>query len=136
MDEFGLEEAKLEGADWLVEFSRHPRTAKTTLVLDSGGAKSFESPAAESASAPVVPEPEPGIPISSPMAGIYYPAPSPGAEPFVKEGDTVQAGQIVGLIEAMKVFNEIPATVSGTVLRVLAKNGQVVAPGDPLMYVG
>jgi len=70
------------------------------------------------------------------MNGIYYISPSPSAPEFVKEGDTISAGQVVGLIEAMKVFNEIPATVSGTVSKILVESGQVVQPGDVLMYVG
>ena len=86
--------------------------------------------AAPQAEAPI------GIPISSPMNGIYYGAQSPSAPPFVKEGDTVTAGQVVALIEAMKVFNEIIAPVSGTVRKVVAQSGQVVGPGEPLMYIG
>lgn len=70
------------------------------------------------------------------MTGLYYSSPSPGAAPFVAEGDTVSAGQIVGLIEAMKVFNEIVSPVSGTVLSIVANNGQLVQPGEPLLYVG
>lgn len=74
--------------------------------------------------------------MNSPTTGIYYSSPNPGAPPFVKVGDTVEAGQVIGLIEAMKVFNEITATVSGSVLRVSAQNGQLVQPGDPLIYIG
>jgi acetyl-CoA carboxylase biotin carboxyl carrier protein len=70
------------------------------------------------------------------MAGIFYGAPSPGSPPFVQEGDTVAAGQIIGLIEAMKVFNEIPSPVSGTVKRLVAENGAVVGVGDALLLIG
>ncbi len=76
------------------------------------------------------------MPVNSPMTGIYYTAPSPSAPPFVKEGDTVTADQVVGLIEAMKVFNEIVAPISGTVLKLTAKNGDIVNPGEPLLYIG
>ena len=70
------------------------------------------------------------------MTGIYYAGSNPSSPPFAKEGDTVTAGQVIGLIEAMKVFNEIPSPVSGTVLEVVAQSGQLVNPGDILMYIG
>lgn len=69
------------------------------------------------------------------MMGIFYTAPSPGSPPFAKEGDLVQVGQVVGLIEAMKVFNEITAPVSGTVQNVVAKSGELVQAGDPLLFI-
>ena len=87
----------------------------------------------------VVPEAAPvqaGTPISSPMMGIYYNASSPTSPPFVTEGGSVTAGQVVGLIEAMKVFNEIHSTVSGVVKKITAESGQIVNPGDPLMFIG
>jgi acetyl-CoA carboxylase biotin carboxyl carrier protein len=70
------------------------------------------------------------------MNGIYYGAPSPGSKPFVTEGEVITAGQVVGLIEAMKVFNEIPSPVSGTVLKINVESGAVVQPGEPLLYIG
>jgi acetyl-CoA carboxylase biotin carboxyl carrier protein len=70
------------------------------------------------------------------MTGIYYSSSSPTAPPFVKEGEPVSAGQVVGLIEAMKVFNEIVAPTSGRVLKIVAESGQLVNPGDALLYIG
>jgi len=77
-----------------------------------------------------------GMPVTSPMTGIYYGAASPSSPPFVKEGDEVSAGSIIGLIEAMKVFNEIPCPTSGRVLRIAVESGQLVNLGDPLLYIG
>jgi acetyl-CoA carboxylase biotin carboxyl carrier protein len=83
--------------------------------------------------APKVIPPPRGPTIDAPLAGIFYRAPSPDAEPFVREGDEVVPGQTVGLIEAMKVFNEVQADRSGRVVRFLAANGQLVHLGDPLI---
>ena len=73
--------------------------------------------------------------IESPMTGIYYASPSPGTPPFVKVGSTVSAGQVIALIEAMKVFNEIVASEDGVVLKIIPEPGQIVATGDPLILI-
>lgn len=86
-------------------------------------------------SAPAAPDKPPGTPVNSPMNGIYYATPSPNTPPFVREGDTVNAGQVIGLIEAMKVFNEITAPLSGTIKKILVESGQLVQPGEPLMMI-
>lgn len=138
MDEFGVESATLAGEDWSVSFSRTIPTATTVVAAPVASAEGVHSaaptarktPKSVPASAPV------GTPISSPMMGIYYSASSPGSPPFVKEGDMVQAGQVVGLIEAMKVYNEIVSSVSGTVKKIAAQNGALVQPGEPLLYIG
>ncbi|MCS6801902.1 MAG: acetyl-CoA carboxylase [Chloroflexota bacterium] len=88
--------------------------------------------AARDASAAAVP-PVRGATIVAPLAGIFYRAASPGAEPFVREGDTVAPGQPIGLIEAMKVFNEVRADRGGRIVRFLVDNGQLVRAGDPLV---
>jgi len=79
--------------------------------------------------------PEPGVAIIAPLTGVYYGAPSPSSAPFVEIGATVQAGQVVCIIEAMKVFNELKAEVSGTVTAILPKNGQLVQKNDALIRV-
>ncbi|HEY7780875.1 MAG TPA: acetyl-CoA carboxylase biotin carboxyl carrier protein [Ktedonobacterales bacterium] len=81
------------------------------------------------------PAPEPGSAIISPLTGVFYASPSPSSAPFAQVGDLVQAGQVVCIVEAMKVFNEIKAEVSGTVLAVLAQSGQLVRKGDALLRV-
>ena len=76
-----------------------------------------------------------GTPILSPMVGTFYSAPAPGAEPFVKVGDVVSKGQVVCIIEAMKLMNEIEAEVSGKITKILAEDGKPVEYGQVLMYV-
>ena len=74
-------------------------------------------------------------PLPSPMVGVFYHSPSPGEPNFVEIGDRVERGQTIGLIEAMKVFNEITAEASGIVAEIPAGNGQLVETGMPLMLL-
>ncbi len=76
-----------------------------------------------------------GTPVTSPMVGAFYAAPSPGAKPFVKVGDTVSAGQVVCIVEAMKLMNEIETEVSGKVTQICVEDGQSVEYGQVLMYI-
>jgi acetyl-CoA carboxylase biotin carboxyl carrier protein len=73
--------------------------------------------------------------IVAPLTGVYYSAPSPMSPPFVTPGDIVHVGQVVALIEAMKVFNEIQAEVSGRVVALAATSGEVVQKGSALLRV-
>ena len=70
--------------------------------------------------------------VKSPIVGTLYESPSPGSPPFVKVGDTVEAGQVLCIIEAMKLMNEIESDVAGEVVKKLATNGQPVEYGQPL----
>lgn len=72
------------------------------------------------------------IALCAPMTGVFYRAPSPDAPPYVEVGDVVEEGQIICLIEAMKVFNEVPAERSGRVAEICAENGQLVEQGSVL----
>jgi acetyl-CoA carboxylase biotin carboxyl carrier protein len=73
------------------------------------------------------------VPVISPMTGVYYAAPSPTEPPFVTPGSFVAVGQVIALVEAMKVFNEVQAEVAGRVREMVAVNGEVVQKGDTLM---
>ena len=73
--------------------------------------------------------------IESPMVGTFYRAPSPDAQPFVREGDRVKKGQVVCIVEAMKLMNEIESKVAGRVMKVLVENAQPVEYGQPLFLV-
>ena len=75
------------------------------------------------------------VAIIAPLTGVYYSSPSPSSPPFVSIGDTVQIGQVIALVEAMKVFNEIQAEVSGHVSALVATNGEVVQRGDTLIRI-
>jgi acetyl-CoA carboxylase biotin carboxyl carrier protein len=73
--------------------------------------------------------------VKAPLTGLWYAAPSPGSAPFVTVGQEIVAGQVIGLIEAMKLFNEIKSDLSGRVVRVAAENGQLVKAKQPLLEV-
>ena len=73
--------------------------------------------------------------ISSPMVGTYYSAPSPSAKPFVSAGQHVNKGDTVGIIEAMKIMNQIEADHSGTVVEILVKDGEAVEFGQALIVI-
>lgn len=76
-----------------------------------------------------------GEPITAPMVGTFYTAPSPKDAAYVQEGDVIQPGDRVGIVEAMKMMNEIESEIGGRVARILVKNGQPVEYGQPLMIV-
>ncbi|OEY94823.1 acetyl-CoA carboxylase, biotin carboxyl carrier protein [Acinetobacter proteolyticus] len=89
--------------------------------------------AAPTASAPAPAAKTPrGAVETSPMVGVFYAAPSPGEAPFVNVGQTVSAGETLGIIEAMKIMNPIEATKSGVIEEILVKNGEVIQFGQPL----
>lgn len=73
--------------------------------------------------------------VKSPLVGTFYNAPSPDAEPYVKEGDTVKKGQVLAIVEAMKLMNEIESEFDGTVEKVLVSNEEVVEYGQPLFVI-
>jgi acetyl-CoA carboxylase biotin carboxyl carrier protein len=90
-----------------------------------------EGGAGDGAPVPAVAKPS----VTAPLTGIYYGAPSPGATPYVAVGDHVAVGQIIGLIEAMKLFNEIKSDLSGRVSRLCVDNGALVKAKQPLIEV-
>jgi acetyl-CoA carboxylase biotin carboxyl carrier protein len=86
--------------------------------------------------APAVPDEPMGHLVKSPMVGTFYRAASPGSKAFVEVGDTVQEGDTLCIIEAMKLMNEIDSDKSGVVKEILVENGQPVEFGQPLVVIG
>ena len=76
-----------------------------------------------------------GVEINSPMVGTFYRAPSPGVKPYVEAEDTVKPGDIVCIIEAMKLMNEIKAEVGGKITSILVENGEPIEFGQPLFLI-
>jgi len=85
---------------------------------------------------PAAPAPEQGLhTVKSPIVGTFYEAPSPGAPPFVKAGDNVEVGQVLCIVEAMKLLNEIESDVAGEIVKKLAVNGQPIEYGQELFVI-
>ena len=120
---------------------------RSRAAVTGSAPRAAEAPRAESAatlppSAPVsdtspeiaaAPAPASGVFVNAPLTGIFYAAASPGADAMVKVGDTVAVGQPIGLIEAMKLFNEIKSDKAGRVARVIAENGRIVKSKTPII---
>jgi acetyl-CoA carboxylase biotin carboxyl carrier protein len=131
----GLDELEVEVGELRVRLAR-PRAAAPAPA----DAPSVPIPAAPAQSGGdgtgMFGEPAAGLRhVTAPLTGVWYDAPSPGARPYVAEGDEIAAGQVVGLIEAMKLFNEIKSDVSGTVTRVVAESGTLVKRKQPLLEI-
>ena|SRR5215831_3627127 len=91
---------------------------------------------ASAAAAPPVPEVKEDLQmVKSPMVGTYYESPSPGSPPFVKPGDAIDVGQVLCIVEAMKLMNEIESDVAGEVVQCLVKNGQPIEYGQDLFAI-
>jgi acetyl-CoA carboxylase biotin carboxyl carrier protein len=87
-------------------------------------------------SAVAAPVPEQGLhTVHSPIVGTFYECPSPGSPPFVKVGDTVEVGQVLCIVEAMKLMNEIEADVAGEIVKKLVANGQPIEYGQELFVI-
>ncbi len=94
------------------------------------------APPTSAAPATPQPKPEEGLhTVKSPIVGTFYEAPSPGAPPFVKVGDTVELGQVLCIVEAMKLLNEIESDVAGEIVKTLAGNGQPIEYGQELFVI-
>ncbi|MEP7190108.1 MAG: acetyl-CoA carboxylase biotin carboxyl carrier protein, partial [Roseiflexaceae bacterium] len=96
----------------------------------------FQQHAAGPSAQVEAPEAHPnGQPITSPMVGTFYGSPSPKDPSYVQEGDIIEAGDRVGIVEAMKMMNEIESEIGGRIVRILVKSGQPVEYGQPLMII-
>jgi len=126
----GLAELELEAGELSVRLVRAPSGVPA--------GPSGPPPAPSSVPGMITPfgEPTPGMRfVTAPLTGIWYSAPSPDARPYVERSGQVAVGQVVGLIEAMKLFNEIKSDVAGTVARILVENGTLVKRQQPLLEI-
>ena len=117
----------------IVKNSGHPGLAAPALpVVPGAGNASGAEPAASTGA---VGDGKPAHQVASPMVGTFYRAPAPEAPPFVEVGDNVRPGQVLCILEAMKLMNELESEVSGVVRKILVENGQPVEYGQVLFEI-
>ena len=137
LEESGISELEISEGEESVRISRHPRG---TLQMTAAAAAPSAPPAALPPATPATSAGEhkprnDEYTVTSPMVGTYYSSPSPGAKVFVELGSEIKVGQILCIIEAMKMMNQIESDKSGRVTAILAKNGDPVEFGQPLFIV-
>ena len=145
MDDHGLSHFRLEKEEFELELKKGtdieaakellaamPSVASAPVAAPAPVAPAAAAPAPATAAAPAVAAEPAGEAISSPMVGTFYRKPAPDAESFVSVGDKVSEGQVICIIEAMKVMNEIKAEKSGTIAEVCIEDGTPVQFGDDL----
>ena len=134
--EQGLTEVFIEDGEQAISIRKEKELVTASVAAPVAVSAPVAAPVAAVASQEAAPAPvKKGTPVTSPMVGTYYEASAPGAAPFVSVGQTVSSGQVVCIIEAMKLMNEIEAEVSGKVTEICVKNGEPVEFGQVLMYV-
>ena len=128
LGEMGLSEVEVESADVRVRVQRATAPA-LALPAPLAPLPGDERPLVADVVAPTL------VAMEAPMVGTFYRASSPTADPYVQEGDAVKEGQVLCIIEAMKLMNEIESKVGGRVARILVENGQAVEYGQPLFLI-
>ena len=134
LEESGMSEIEIKEGEESVKISRYGNSPAPSHSFVQQQAPTSLPPMV---AAPVIAD-QPstiGQSLTSPMVGTYYSSPSPTAKPFVTIGQHVKQGDTIGIVEAMKIMNQIEAEQSGTVLQILVKDGEAVEFGQPLIIV-
>jgi acetyl-CoA carboxylase biotin carboxyl carrier protein len=132
-----LEITEGEGKVRIVKFVPQAAVAPAPVYVETAVAAQAAAPAAPAASAaPAAPAAPQGHVVKAPMVGTFYRASSPGATPFIDVGQSVKEGEVLCIIEAMKLLNEIEADKAGVVTEILVENGAPVEYGQPLFVIG
>ena len=131
LEETGLTEIEIDRDGQRLRVARSSRTAAPVAPRPPASAP---TPIAEPGAAPIDPSKHPGV-VNSPMVGVAYGSPEPGAKPYVEVGSHIKAGDTLLIIEAMKTMNQIPAPRDGTVIQILFEDGQPVEFGEPLIII-
>ena len=133
VEESGIAELEVKSGEEAIRIVR-PSEPSMPAAAHLRDASATAAPATTAAAADIKPRPA-RITLTAPMAGTVYAAPSPGAAPFVHLGAEVAVGDILCIIESMKMMNEIPAQAAGRVVEILMRDGEPVAEGQPLCRI-
>ncbi len=135
-EESGLDELEIEVGDLHVRLAAPRAAGPGTVNVVPATVPPPSVPDATPDQLTPFGEPSPGMRfVSAPLTGVWYAAPSPGASPYVAEGHEIHNGQVVGMIEAMKLFNEIKSDTAGKVHRILVESGTLVKRKQPLLEI-
>jgi len=136
LNETGLSEIEYESGGVRIRVARHAAGGASAPVYAPAYAlpAAAAAPAAATPAKPADPATHPGT-VKSPMVGMFYLLPEPGAAPFIAVGDTVKEGQTLALIEAMKTFNPVKAPRGGKIVKILLESGSPVEYGEPLVII-
>ena len=144
LEESGVSEIEIKEGEESVRISRHPTGTVHTIMAPAAqvaapaamaATAAPASPAAGGSPAPAAPAYAPDQAVTAPMVGTFYSAPAPGAKPFVEIGSEVKPGDVLCIIEAMKMMNQIECDKAGRVVSVLVKNGDPVEFGQTLFVI-
>ena len=136
LEESGIAEIEISEGEESVRISRYPQgVAVAQAALPVAGQVAQLAAPAMAPAAPAAPVANPDNVITAPMVGTYYSAAAPGAKPFVQVGDEVKTGDVLCIIEAMKMMNQIESEKEGRVAAILARNGEPVEFGQPLFVI-
>jgi acetyl-CoA carboxylase biotin carboxyl carrier protein len=135
LEESGISEIEIHEGEESVRISRHPTGAAWMASPQVMTMSPGTLPPAPGASDPKPPPPPAGHTVTAPMVGTFYGAPAPGAKAFVQIGSKVEVGDTLCIIEAMKMMNQIESDAAGTVVAILADNGDPVEFGQPLFII-
>jgi acetyl-CoA carboxylase biotin carboxyl carrier protein len=138
LEESGIAEIEISEGEESVRISRYPQSvavAAPQMMAPMTAPVAAPAAAAQAAPAPAAPTANADNVVTAPMVGTFYAAPAPGAKPFVEVGDEVKAGDVLCIIEAMKMMNQIESDKAGRVASVLARNGEPVEFGQPLYVI-
>ena len=134
IDQSDFDELKLEMGDLKLELRKRGAAPATSAPTPAAAPAPMQAAQPVPVAAPVVASGG-GSEVPAPLLGTFYRAAKPGADPFIKIGDTVTADSVIGIIEVMKLMNQVPAGVAGVVTEILAENGQLVEHGQALIRV-
>jgi acetyl-CoA carboxylase biotin carboxyl carrier protein len=135
LEESGIAEIEIREGEESVRISRHGQSGTQVVMQAAPAQQNGHAPMAAAPAVLAAPAAPAGHTVNSPMVGTFYQAPTPGASPFVEIGQSVNVGDTLCVIEAMKIMNQIESDKAGVVKALLVENGQPVEFGQPLFVI-